>query len=183
MCKEPSTRVYSSSAFFRRIPFQEHGGFRLELGPSADNFIMRLLGLLYGAGYAKHTGSVWFRNPGSMSDAAMVNPWLNLDVAARITWLMRNPYRDVFPEAAVKYWEEDFREHAVETFLAGLTEANDQAARRYRWGTAHVGSAGRLASGLIRQMHRIVGRLQERSVRRVLRNYQGNVDCYAGVEQ
>ena len=95
---ELASHSASVSTIYRSKPFAEVGGYREELGPWADTFAARAVGLKHGAVYV------------SYSQMSGDHPWRTIDVIARAAHLMRSyEFRDRFPEEHVRRWERQFR--------------------------------------------------------------------------
>jgi glycosyltransferase involved in cell wall biosynthesis len=106
----------SPATIYRRRYLEEHGGFRSELGHWCDTFLIRSIGLKYGAAYTPNVLMSWRQLPESFSKSQARNTRMMLDIVARAAWLMRSPeFRDRFPEAHVARWEKAYRDHVIWT--------------------------------------------------------------------
>jgi len=152
---ELASHSASAATIYRRDAFAEVGWYREELGPWADTFAARAIGLKYGACYVPEDFAVDYRMPASYSQQAKDNPRRALDVIARAAHLMRSDeFRDRFPAAYVSSWERQFR-------------------RLVAW-NYFLGSGPRNPSFLVRNLSRLPRVLP---ALRVL-GYAGDISCY-----
>ena len=107
---ELATHAAAGATIYRRDAFQEVGSYREELGPWADSFAFRAIGLRYGVAYVPQKFAIDYRYPGSYSQRTKDAPLRSLELVARAAAVMRSePYRRYFPERHVRHWERQFR--------------------------------------------------------------------------
>ena len=157
---ELASHSASAATIYRREPFEEAGWYREELGPWADTFAARAIGLKYGVCYVPEEFAVDFRMPASYSQQAKDNPRRAIDVIARAARLMRSDtFRDRFPSEHVRRWERQFR-------------------RLVAW-NYFLGSGPRQGSFMLRNLKRLPRVV---TVLRVLA-YAGDTSCYDAANQ
>jgi glycosyltransferase involved in cell wall biosynthesis len=128
---ELASHSASPSTIYRREPFQEVGWYREELGPWADTFAARAIGLKYGVCFVPEEFSVDFRLPASYSQQTKDNPRKAIDVIARAAFLMRSEaFRERFPAAHVRRWERQFRRLVAWNCLLGSGPRDTSFLRR-----------------------------------------------------
>jgi glycosyltransferase involved in cell wall biosynthesis len=128
---ELASHSASPSTIYRREPFQEVGWYREELGPWADTFAARAIGLKYGVCFVPEKFSVDFRLPASYSQQTKDNPRKAIDVIARAAFLMRSEaFRERFPAAHVRRWERQFRRLVAWNCLLGSGPRDTSFLRR-----------------------------------------------------
>ena len=117
---ELASHSASAATIYRRVAFEEVGWYREELGPWADTFAARAIGLKYGVCYVPEKFAIDYRMPASYSQQAKDNPRQAIDVIARAAHLMRSDaFRDRFPLDHVKGWERQFRRLVAWNFFLG----------------------------------------------------------------
>lgn len=125
---ELASHSASPATIYRRDAFDEVGRYRTELGPWADTFAARAIGLKYGAVYIPEQFATDYRLPGSYSQEAKRNPRYSIDVIAHASSLMRSPeFRERFPADHVRRWERRFRRLVAWNYLLDVDRG---AARR-----------------------------------------------------
>jgi len=121
---ELASHSASGATIYRRGPFAEVGWYRDELGPWADTFAARALGLKYGAAFVPERFAIDYRYPGSYSQQAKDEPRRALDIVRRAAALMRSEeFRDRFPEAHVRHWETQFRRLIAWQYFLGPAQS------------------------------------------------------------
>jgi len=111
---EHCTNSPSPTTVYRKRYIEDLGGFRPELGHWCDTFLIRAIGLKYGAGYTPTVlASVrWLTDSYSSTQSRKIRPML--DIVARAAYLMRSPgLSDRFPEDHVTRWENAYRDHVI----------------------------------------------------------------------
>ncbi len=117
---ELASHSASAATIYRRSAFEEVGWYRAELGPWADTFAARAIGLKFGACYVPEDFAVDYRLPASYSQQAKDQPRQAIDVIARAARLMRSDaFRERFPAAHVRQWERQFRRLVAWNYLLG----------------------------------------------------------------
>jgi glycosyltransferase involved in cell wall biosynthesis len=108
--RELATHAVAGATIYRRDAFLSVGSYREELGPWADSFAFRAIGLRYGVAYAPQKWAIDYRYPGSYSQRTKDAPRRSLELITRAAAVMRSdPYRPYFPETHVRRWEKQFR--------------------------------------------------------------------------
>lgn len=110
----------TSAAIYRRDAMQEVGGYRADLGPWADTFAFRAIGLKYGVCYLPVEGVQSRVIVGSYSHQTRVQPWKTLDLIARAVSTMQSPeFSDRFPVEHVRQWQRDYRWQVIRDYFLG----------------------------------------------------------------
>lgn len=111
---EPATHSLSGATIYRRSALLQVGGWRKELGPWADTFSIRALGLKSGICYVPREGTVWVVHQAGMSQSNQRNAAKSLAMIRTAAALMRSPeFASTFPADHVRLWERRFFESLV----------------------------------------------------------------------
>jgi glycosyltransferase involved in cell wall biosynthesis len=177
---EPPTYSPSPATVYRKQYIEELGGFRPELGHWCDTFLIRAIGLKYGAVYVPQVLASMRRLEAAYSQTQSRNIRLMLDIAARAAWLMRSPQcRDRFPEAHVARWEERYRHDVIWGYLWSQHESIVRAHTNLPLADPAAGTGGR-GPGWLRRPYRFWARLVFAYHWRRLQAYTPDISCYAG---
>jgi glycosyltransferase involved in cell wall biosynthesis len=115
---EHCSHSLAPATVYRKAFLEDLGGFRSELGQWCDTFLIRSIGLKYGAGFTPQVLATMRRLDQGFSQSQTRNVRLMLDIIARAAWLMRSPaLRDRFPEAHVTRWESEYRSYVIMRYL------------------------------------------------------------------
>lgn len=106
---EPATHSLSSATVYRHAALQAVGGWRRELGPWADTFAIRAVGLRTGLCYVPQEGTVWVVHSTGMSQSTLHDPAAAVRMVECAARLMRTPeFQGTFPESHVRRWQSDY---------------------------------------------------------------------------
>jgi glycosyltransferase involved in cell wall biosynthesis len=122
LARESPLHSFGPSAIFRRDCLVAAGGFRSELGPLTDTFVVNAIALEHGAAYVAETCMEWTHRTTSVSgsmDARAVEK-LHLISALRTT-LLSTRWAGVFPRDYAESWAAALAEETVRgaTWRAG----------------------------------------------------------------
>jgi glycosyltransferase involved in cell wall biosynthesis len=173
---EHCTQSLSTTTVYRKQCVDEIGGYRPELGHWCDTFMLRAIGLKYGAVHIPAVlGTTRFLASGFSRSSAR-NAHLMLDIVARAAWLMRSPqFRDRFPEAHVARWEDAYRRHVIWQYQCALREDILSRGDTGLWG---VLARNRTCQRTLQLSRQVRARLASSYHRRRLQAYTPDLTCY-----
>lgn len=117
---EPPSHSLSASTIYNKRNLIEAGGQHEELGPWADTFVIRYLGLKHGAVYVPEVLNNWRMHDPTFSGRIRDRPGKQMKIFNRAVQLIRHrDNEDIFPEEYVEEFHRDIRRLLYRNFLAG----------------------------------------------------------------
>jgi hypothetical protein len=148
--------IMGNTTLYRADAVRAEGGLKAETGPFADGLLQRVLALKHGVCFLPEPLAVWRRSPRGFATRTAAQADASLQVVRASAALMRGPYRDLFPEEYVRFWEtrtvlETVRHlgrahgEALEKLRAALPEPGPRASLFFRF-AALLNAAERFAA-------------------------------------
>lgn len=111
---EPATHSLSAATIYRRDALLKVGGWPKELGPWADTFSIRAIGLESGICYVPQEGTVCTVHETGMSQTWLRDPRATLAMLRNAAARMRSPeFASTFPEDHIRRWEAQYFDSLV----------------------------------------------------------------------
>ncbi len=131
--KAEANHSLGSATIYKRTSLEEVGGFRPELASWADTFVLRAIGLRYGACYIPQHCTCWRWGPNSLSSSTQADVRSMLKIIAQAADLMRSTqFNSYFPGEHVVRWEQNYRSIIIHRHLARLkTEFGENVLQRF----------------------------------------------------
>lgn len=172
---ESPSHSFSACTIYRTECMAEAGYFREELGHWADSFLIRAIGLKYGACYIPEEFACWRQHEGSLYEREKITRLL--DIAFRAAGLMRSDeFRDRFPESHANRWLEGYRRLLID----GEIERVRRDLVKRRWKRLEGDESRSIPARVRRKLKYLAWSVEDRinlsKLRKKLWKYKGGLD-------